>query len=280
MFCGWRIFNSYYDLVKLNSGRLSIDVLTGDCFFNDTPVNQLSIAIELREWFKSDCQTNNIPLNQILAAQLVVDLQFSKINWKDRMPISETFFIDGHPYSTEEFHRCVMKCEGIIKTDEKEYKSDYTRTNEWPIGWSGDMEYRNKRILGEIREKLAKYPDIKYQEIRNALVIPPKDENGFQVEIHVRNTGFTVYAKGWHEECDDDNEAFKYLILCLSDKSRLKVFCKGNFEHKWTLEYKKGDEWLADLTTGLLFYPFWRKENISYFYNNWITDEIGDISNE
>lgn len=53
----------------------------------------------------------------------------------------------------------------------------------------------------------------------------------------------------------------------LSDQSRLKVLRRGKFEFRWTLEFIKAGAWQEDSTTGLLFFPFWEKEQIVYRQN-------------
>ena len=136
MFCGWQTFFDYNELVKLGNGRLKIDALSGQCIFNETSIEPLSIAKALQNWLKKDCEDNKIDMNQLLKGQIIVDLDFTVISWKDRKYSNgEQFLDDGRQIKTKEMHRCHFYCESYVKTDEKIYQSNYSRIREWPFGW-------------------------------------------------------------------------------------------------------------------------------------------------
>jgi hypothetical protein len=134
MFCGWRLINSKPELVKLGSGTLSIDALTGNCYFNRQPIEQLSIAVELREWLKDELTTNRIPLESISRAHVKAELSLSEIPWSSRT-INEQFFDHGKHVKTDRMHRCIIECESEVTTDETRYQSSYRDIEEWPVGW-------------------------------------------------------------------------------------------------------------------------------------------------
>ena len=135
MFCGWRLNNSKLELVKLGSGILEIDALTGECYFNERPIPELSIAVELREWLKEDSAAHNIPIEAISQARLKAELFFSEILWNDRQTKGEMFFSgNGGAVKTPTMHRCVIQCESELTTDEAVYHSNFKDLEEWPIG--------------------------------------------------------------------------------------------------------------------------------------------------
>ncbi|NOY41517.1 MAG: hypothetical protein GXP26_06740 [Planctomycetes bacterium] len=137
MFCGWRLVNSYTDIESLGSGTLEIDALSGSSKFADQPTKQLAIAGELRAWLIEDCDTNQIPIDQIHAAKLTATLDFSKTDWKQRKSRDHWFDHKGAEIVWRQINRCVIQCNSIVKTDECEYRSQYQDVEEWPEGFPG-----------------------------------------------------------------------------------------------------------------------------------------------
>jgi len=137
MFCGWRLANSYSDIEMLGSGTLSIDALTGDSTFNESPTGELNIAGELHAWLIEDCQNYDIPIEQIRHARLTAELDLSKTDWKHRTSNNHWFDENGGKIVWRKINRCVINCESSIVTDELEYKSAYDDVEEWPEGFPG-----------------------------------------------------------------------------------------------------------------------------------------------
>ena len=79
MFCGWRLIESKPNLLKLGSGTLEIDAITGQCVFQGKATGQLTIAEEIRAWLQQDLLTNKIPIAALTGAQLAVKLSFSVV---------------------------------------------------------------------------------------------------------------------------------------------------------------------------------------------------------
>ena len=134
MFCGWRLINCKAELVKLGSGELEIDALSGDCFFEGRPIPELSIAVELREWLKEDLGAHRIPIEALSRARLKAQLSFSEIPWGARQT-NEHYFSDGRTVRTAKMHRCVIRCESEVATVEAVYRSEFSDLEEWPVGW-------------------------------------------------------------------------------------------------------------------------------------------------
>jgi hypothetical protein len=133
MFCGWRLINSKPNLVKLGSGTLEIDAITGQCVFQGRTIAQLTIAEEMRAWLQQDLATNKIPIAALTGAHLAVKLSFSVVPWN--APTSEIFYLDGKAIRTEKMNRCVMECNRNVTTDESVYRSKLMEVQEWPLGW-------------------------------------------------------------------------------------------------------------------------------------------------
>ena len=133
MFCGWRLIGSKPNLLKLGSGTLEIDAITGQCLFQGKTIGQLAIAEEIRAWLQQDVATKKIPIVALTRAHLAVKLSFSVVPWNE--PAREIFYSDGKAIRTEEMNRCVMECNSNVTTDESVYRSKLTEVQEWPLGW-------------------------------------------------------------------------------------------------------------------------------------------------
>ena len=83
MFCGWRLIESKPNLLKLGSGTLEIDAITGQCVFQRKTTVQLTIAEEIRAWLQQDLATNKIPIAALTGAHLAVKLSFSVVPWNE-----------------------------------------------------------------------------------------------------------------------------------------------------------------------------------------------------
>ena len=133
MFCGWRLIESKPSLLKLGSGTLEIDAITGQCRFEGKTTGPLNIAKEIFAWLRRDLESNEIPIAALTGARLAVELSFSVVPWNERT--GEIFLSDGKVARTPQMNRCIMKCESNVTTDEVVYRSTLIETQEWPIGW-------------------------------------------------------------------------------------------------------------------------------------------------
>lgn len=106
MFCGWQLHVDYDRLIGLRGGKLRINVLTKECFFNGSGVKPLSMAGVLNVWFLDDLAANNLTTEDIDEAMLDVEFEVTK-DRKCRKGIS----VIQH-----EFH-----CEGTIGSGEDVY---------------------------------------------------------------------------------------------------------------------------------------------------------------
>ena len=89
IFCGWRLNLSLQRIAELGSGVLDINVLSGQCKFDGTPIETLPIAKEIQAWFLDDLQQSDIPVISIHSASFRAELQLSRIPWN---PGRERFF--------------------------------------------------------------------------------------------------------------------------------------------------------------------------------------------
>jgi hypothetical protein len=133
MFCGWRLINSKPEIVKLGSGTVRVDALTGESWFGDQPA-PLAIARELKGWLASELEANGIPINQIRRAEVRAELDLSVVPWEE--PSSgEKFFISGRPVRAETMNRCRIVCSSEVATDELVYQASHQESEQWPVGW-------------------------------------------------------------------------------------------------------------------------------------------------
>lgn len=122
--------------------------------------------------------------------------------------------------------------------------------------------------IEEIKGKLQKYPDTRYEFGASHIRVLPASENGFSVELRTTRNHYTIQYNGWHETFTDLEEAMNCFAFGLSTECRLKEYRRSRVAHKWTVEYREADRWIEDSTTGILVYPFWGKRQIRYLQNN------------
>jgi hypothetical protein len=128
-------------------------------------------------------------------------------------------------------------------------------------------------VIEEIKERLRKYPHVKYKAGDNSIVIFPLSENGFEVWLSVLEGEYKVNFEGWYERFEDKDEALNCFALGLSSECRVKEYRRGGVAYKWALESKENGAWVAGGTVGLFFFPLWRKKEVRYLQNNLIEGE-------
>lgn len=122
--------------------------------------------------------------------------------------------------------------------------------------------------IDELKNKLARYPGVRYTESSDAIEVCPTDKSGFSVCLRVVSTAFSVNFEGWHEHFDSKDAALDCVGFGLSEACRLCVVYRGSTPTKWIVESRQGDSWIQDSATGLLFTPFWRARRIEYRQNH------------
>lgn len=127
--------------------------------------------------------------------------------------------------------------------------------------------------LNEIRQRLKKYPDLRYTDSDSSIVIEAPSPTGFSVSFNQSNNRSTVSFDGWHETFDSEREALNCFAFGFSDQCRLKVHLRGTFAHKWTLEHRTDEGWTEDSTVGLLVFPFWGSPSIVYLQNSIVSTQ-------
>lgn len=127
-----------------------------------------------------------------------------------------------------------------------------------------------------IKEILRRSPSVPLEESvekdgRKRISIAPRPD-GFLVSLSGRPGDYEVSFNGWHEPFDDAEEAVRCFLLGCSSRVRLEVSKRGDFEYRWVLQYKDGEQWVVDSITALFIFPFWRRKHTVYLQNNWLEE--------
>jgi hypothetical protein len=122
-----------------------------------------------------------------------------------------------------------------------------------------------------LKRTLAEHPEIAYVEDGNRLEVPAADETGFDVVLEEDGGRTEVYFDGWHEGFDDPAEAVACFVFGLSEEGRLRVTQRGSFASSWALESMQDGQWIEDGFTRLLIAPIWRRKNVVYKQNHWLS---------
>jgi hypothetical protein len=118
-----------------------------------------------------------------------------------------------------------------------------------------------------IKEKLNKYPHVKYKIKGSHIEILPMDETGFAVSLEENNGEYIVFFEGWHEHFTNQQEAINCVAFGLSDSCRLKVIRRSGKPYKWIVEHFNNGTWKKDSETGLLIFSFWKKRTKKIYQN-------------
>jgi len=130
-------------------------------------------------------------------------------------------------------------------------------------------------LIDNIKTRLSKYPDIRYESDASSITVFPHSPDGFAVTLVVNGGNvYTISFAGWHEDFEGEEEAHNAFAFGLSYECRLKEYRRGNFAYKWTVEYLDDDgQWKEESTTGLLLFPFWKRSTVRYLQNNLLRRE-------
>lgn len=124
--------------------------------------------------------------------------------------------------------------------------------------------------IAKVRERLAKYPQVRYAENSNSIEVHPADESGFTVGLYQGAGEIVVRFEGWHEHFKAESEALNCFAFGLSERCRLRVVYRGRTPVKWAVESWIDGTWMPDTETGLIFVPFWRSKSVRYLQNRWL----------
>lgn len=121
--------------------------------------------------------------------------------------------------------------------------------------------------IAQIKEKLARHPQLRYVETPTSIEVEAPSEDGFCVGLELAPNSYTVYFDGWHEHFNTVEEALNCFAFAFSGQSRLAITYRGATAVKWILEHLREGQWFPASETGLLFIPFWRPIRIVHRQN-------------
>ena len=127
-----------------------------------------------------------------------------------------------------------------------------------------------KNAIEQIKERLLKYPHVRYEADASSISVLPTSNDGFTVGLEVNRSQYTVAFNGWHEVFEKEDEALECFAFGLSDECRLKECRRGNFAYRWTVESLENGNWVEDSETGLFISPFWKPKKVWYLQNKLI----------
>ena len=113
MFMGWRLSDKDIEILQnFGSGKLQLDFLNEKLYFNDSELEiELYILREIAAWFKENLRKDNIDLQKIQEAYLIIDIVAVE---RETSPKSRT----------KRIVQLNAEMTAIVQTDEKEYRTD------------------------------------------------------------------------------------------------------------------------------------------------------------
>ena len=128
-------------------------------------------------------------------------------------------------------------------------------------------------LITELRERLSSF-GVPHDTTDTSLTVATMDPDHYEVDVTITGSEAVVtLGRGWHEHFvlpADSGPVQQLVMLALTDAARLKVTSRGEAEHVWTLETRVEGVWGHAGTTGLLFFPFWRRKRQRYLSNSYI----------
>jgi hypothetical protein len=128
MFCGWQLMFDYKRLADLGSGKLFLNILTGECQFNGNPIPPLNITSILKQWLEQDLKANAIDPSALQGAELSVTFKIERYRGQK----SDTVWSDPTPFSIG----CTMDCIAKVHAFDRVFSSNYHDFDEWPESYS------------------------------------------------------------------------------------------------------------------------------------------------
>jgi len=129
MFCGWELMFDYKALAELESGVLSINVLSQECKHNDKPIQPLKMVSALHNWMVDDLEDNNLSVNDVEIAEL-------KVEFTTKRQLGQKNQGSSWADPTKHFVSCTLECSSIVKSKGREFTSSYYDQEEWPESYS------------------------------------------------------------------------------------------------------------------------------------------------
>ena len=123
------------------------------------------------------------------------------------------------------------------------------------------------QVLQQLKEKLASYPEVKFEVHDSFIQISKPNDGGFPIGLHVDPEEFTVTFADWHGHFDTDCEALDFVGFGLSNSCRLKIVSRGGTPYKWVVQSCDGTEWHSEYATGSFFFKFWLPKTEIFLQN-------------
>lgn len=126
--------------------------------------------------------------------------------------------------------------------------------------------------IDEIKERLQKYPLVKYEVSETHITIFPTSDMGFEVALYIDNDGpdaeYTVHYNGWHEHELSKDEALESVAFGLSTSCRIKEYSRAGAPYKWKQEYFADGEWHEGSTLATISWKLWRRKEVKILQND------------
>jgi hypothetical protein len=119
----------------------------------------------------------------------------------------------------------------------------------------------------ELKEKLAKHPELSFSATQTSLSVDAPSADGFSVSFYASSQDYVVHFDGWHEHFDEAAKALECFAFAYSGECRLAVTYRGRMPVRWTLESLEGGRWRVDSEVGHFFVPFWIRPHVVHKQN-------------
>lgn len=107
------------------------------------------------------------------------------------------------------------------------------------------------------------------------LRLPRADASGFDIALIGNSNDIELAAGGFHSHVDNPADptelvrgALGFVRDLLTPSMRLREWCSNGVPYRWVLESSRGGAWVAEESTGLLFWNYFGRRTERVFQNN------------
>ena len=139
----------------------------------------------------------------------------------------------------------------------------------FPVLRASQPAARELSVLNEVLDLLKQYPQIKFENREDSVLVPPTSAEGFPVLIEQIWEGhYAVSFGGWQKDFSNLEEAVACFVMGLSNHCRLKVESKGKKPVRWTLEQLENTDWKEISSRGSWSAQIFKQPVTSYLIND------------
>ena len=122
--------------------------------------------------------------------------------------------------------------------------------------------------IADLKSWLTSETKLSWKDADKILQIEAPSAAGCSVWIVKDDDEWTVgLGEGWHDHFETEAQAVECCLQGCTGKIREVTKYRGNVPYHWSAQVQIDGQWQTVSTTGMLFFPFWRRKRVEYRTN-------------